>query len=476
MNQELITRIDEWLNAHRDDMVNEIMELTRIPSVRSEAKPGAPFGENCRKAVDAAKELCERHGFAAEVRGDGAYALMHSGDGPKSIGLFSHVDVVPEGNGWEITEPYNPIEREGFLVGRGVCDNKNGVVTGLYAIKAIRELGLPVKSRLTLFMGGDEESGMEDAQLFAKTETMPDFSLVPDTEFPVCHGEKGIFKAWGVANAKSEAILSLSGGLAYNVVCDEVKATLKNLPGLADELTAALKGNEWVSCEVKGDEIEVTAKGVSAHASVPEKGHNATWELGKALASVQALPEVDRAAMAKIAAVLADGYGEAIGVAHTDEQSGPLTCANGMVALRDGCVAISFDVRYCVTLDGTEVEAGFKKCFEPDGWHLEDLSYSNGYHIPVDDPCVQALYKVYLDVTGDTEAKPYTMGGGTYARRLKNAVAFGPEPRIGLRPSYVPKSRGGAHQPDEVLCVETFIEGIRIFILGIMELDTILNG
>ena len=138
--------------------------------------------------------LCSRMGFEAQINHDGSYALMHHGEGKKSIGIFGHLDVVPEGNDWRLTEPFEPLEREGHLIGRGVSDNKGGVVAGLYAIAALRELGAPIKSRLTLFMGTDEESGMEDVQLFAREQQMPDFSLVPDTEFPVCHGEKGIFK------------------------------------------------------------------------------------------------------------------------------------------------------------------------------------------------------------------------------------------------------------------------------------------
>ena len=73
-------------------------------------------------------------------------------------------------------------------------ENKGGVVAGLYAIMALRELGVPLKSRLTLFLGTDEETGMDDVQLFAKEEKMPDFSLVPDVEYPVCHGGKRHFQ------------------------------------------------------------------------------------------------------------------------------------------------------------------------------------------------------------------------------------------------------------------------------------------
>ena len=64
------------------------------------------------------------------------------------------------------------------------------------------------------------------------------------------------------------------------------------------------------------------AKGIAAHASTPDGSRNATHELAKTLAACTKLPESDRKAMEKLVAVLGDSYGEAIGIAATDEQSG----------------------------------------------------------------------------------------------------------------------------------------------------------
>ena len=476
MNQDLKARGSAWLQQHRGDIVRDIFTLSRIPSVKGAPAPGAPFGKACRDALDEAVALCGRRGVDAAINRDGSYALMHYGDGEKSIGIFGHLDVVPEGNDWRLTEPFEPIEREDCLIGRGVSDNKGGGVAGLYAIMALRELGVPLKSRLTLFLGTDEETGMDDVQLFAKEEKMPDFSLVPDVEYPVCHGEKGIFKVYAVCDQKSEALLSFEGGVAINVVCDEARATLREEPALAAELATLCAASKWMEYRVDGGIITVIAKGIAAHASTPDGSRNATHELAKTLAACTKLPEGDRKAMGKLVAVLGDSYGEAIGIAASDELSGRLTCANGIAQMRDGRVAVSFDVRYCVSLDGEQVLKGFETCFKPDGWHLEDVTYSNGYHIPKEDERVQLLMRVYREVSGDTEAQPYTMGGGTYARRLKNAVPYGPEPKIEKRPDFMPPHHGGAHQPDEMLDLPTYLKGIEIFALALVELDAMLNA
>ena len=61
------------------------------------------------------------------------------------------------------------------------------------------------------------------------------------------------------------------------------------------------------------------------------------------------------------------------------------------------------------------------------GGTLERWYYGQGFSIPEDSELVQGLLKVFIDRTGETDAKPQRIGGGTYARHLKNAVSFGPE-------------------------------------------------
>ena len=88
--------------------------------------------------------------------------------------MFAHADVVPPGDNWLFTSPFEPIEKDGFLIGRGVYDNKAGIMMALYAAKAIDLLNIPFHSRLLIFTGSNEESGMKDIQAFAENENMPD--------------------------------------------------------------------------------------------------------------------------------------------------------------------------------------------------------------------------------------------------------------------------------------------------------------
>ena len=74
---------------------------------------------------------------------------------------------------------------------------------------------------------------------------------------------------------------------------------------------------------------------------------------------------------------------------------------------------------------------------------------------------VNALYKAYVDVTGDTENKPMVIGGGTYAKSLKNIIAFGPEmPGIDYR----------IHGADEFILVSGMEEAVLIYMEAIKNL------
>ena len=72
-----------------------------------------------------------------------------------------------------------------------------------------------------------------------------------------------------------------------------------------------------------------------------------------------------------------------------------------------------------------------------------------------------ALYKAYTDVTGDTENKPLVIGGGTYAKSLKNIIAFGPE-MLGV--DY------RIHGADEFMLVSGMEEDIYLFMEAIRNL------
>ena len=84
----------------------------------------------------------------------------------------------------------------------------------------------------------------------------------------------------------------------------------------------------------------------------------------------------------------------------------------------------------------------------------------------VDNPGLQVCLNAYNSITGDS-AKPYTMGGGTYARDFPNGVCFGPEHNDRERPDFV----GAIHGADEAGSLSELLEAMKIYILTLLELD-----
>ena len=152
-------RIKDYVNSHRDEIVSTLMELVKIPSVSTDRI-------SCDKMQLAVRSLYENYGFSV-TEGE-EYILAHFGDGKEEIGLFAHSDVVDGGEGWLLTTPFEPIIHEGVIVGRGAWDDKSAVVHSFYALRALKELNIPITKKVVAFIGFNEENGMSDIKNYIK--------------------------------------------------------------------------------------------------------------------------------------------------------------------------------------------------------------------------------------------------------------------------------------------------------------------
>ena len=161
ISKEMESRIDKFIEENRQNIVNDIAKLVNIKSVSTHSDdPNSPFGEGCHKVLDKALEMCEAMGF--KTRNYDYYAgSAVFGSGDKEIAILGHLDVVPEGEGWS-HDPYDMIEKDGYIYGRGVADDKGPTVVGLYALKCMKELGVQPNYTFRLVMGCSEETGMGD--------------------------------------------------------------------------------------------------------------------------------------------------------------------------------------------------------------------------------------------------------------------------------------------------------------------------
>ena len=144
----------------RSEMTETLASWIRIPSVKAAPAPGAPFGTEIRRSLDAALEDASRLGFS--VRNFDGYAgdVRMGPEGVNPLAILAHLDVVPAGDGWQ-QDPFGAEIKDGKMYGRGTSDDKGPAVAALYAMYALKKAGLPLSREVRLILGCDEESGSE---------------------------------------------------------------------------------------------------------------------------------------------------------------------------------------------------------------------------------------------------------------------------------------------------------------------------
>jgi acetylornithine deacetylase/succinyl-diaminopimelate desuccinylase-like protein len=135
--------------------------------------------------------------------------------------------------------------------------------------------------------------------------------------------------------------------------------------------------------------------------------------------------------------------------------------------MADGVIRQSFDCRYPTNTDPEKMTAAIRKVCGSAAT-LENVSSRVPFYIDADSPAIQTLINTYNDVTGEGK-KPFTMGGGTYARHFPYAVSFGPEHTDIEIPSFA----GPMHGANEGTPFEKLIEALKIYILALLRLQEI---
>ncbi|MBP3657551.1 MAG: Sapep family Mn(2+)-dependent dipeptidase [Clostridia bacterium] len=466
MDQDIRARLEAWIDAHFDELLSDISELVAIPSVAGTGDAQAPYGEGCRRALDAALAMAQRYGFDTSNYENhcGSITLRPGKEAQDEIAFWGHLDVVPPGEGWLITPPYAPVIRDGYLVGRGSDDNKGPAVGVMYLLRAFEELGIKTHHGLRLFLGCDEEAGMKDVAYYADNYPASGLVIIPDCGFPVCYGEKGIITADIVTDAPMDTVLAAKNGMASNIVPDRAEITLRG------ECAQAEFG-EYASAHVQDGCTRIEAKGLSRHSAFPEGGVNAIHEATKAALAAGLLSDHDRKALAFFTRINDDYLGTALGVNGEDEMSGYTTCTGTMTSMtEDGRMALHLNIRSHILADQDKLIANLEAVCRENGCTLQHVHASKGNYFPRENPVVDAMTAVFNEING-CDLKPYVMGGGTYARKLPNALGFG----LGALPreatTLFAPGHGGAHQPDEGLHLSNFRKALLIFGMGILEAD-----
>ncbi len=474
---EIIEKIEGYLQENKQEIVDALLSLMRIPSVEGEAQEGMPYGKACDDMLNATAALMESHGFTTVKKNASGYTFsLLEGSTDKRIGTYAHGDVVPVDGEWLICPPFEPIIKDGFIFGRGCNDDKSGIVEMLYVAKIIRDLGLPLKSNLLMFTGVNEETGMGDIQAFVKEQPMPDAGLVIDGgSYPCDLGERTFYRFFLRSKTPFESIRAFEGGKVFNIVLPEVKALLPYSAESLREIKALTEGKERFEVSLEEEDIRIIAKGKAAPITHPDGGENAGLAMMTLLLQCACVSDGDKAILKRAQALLIDSYGKGFGIEHTDSRFGRLTIGNGIIRLVEGKIELSFDARVGTEFTEEALKSQVKSVVAPD-WTYEENCYSQGYLVAEDNLYRLALARGYRFVEGeDAPLKGDLMSGGTHARHLKNAFPITNMIKR-LVPDYpMPQGHGSYHQPDEKLHVDAFVESIKILVFMLLSLDEQVN-
>ncbi|MBR0144392.1 MAG: Sapep family Mn(2+)-dependent dipeptidase [Clostridia bacterium] len=455
-------KAEAWMKAHEEEYLGELAELVAIRSV-SEPDAEKPFGEGCRRVLQKALDLGESHGLTP-ANFDGKIGLLRVPNGEvRSVGLWGHLDVVPEGDGW-VRDPFRMTREGSVLYGRGVSDNKGPALAAVYALRCIRDLGIALPFEPRVYFGTDEEKGMKDVMWFRDTHQVPDYNLIPDSSFPVCYAEKGILEVTLVSEeALSGLFLDAAGGLVTNMVPEKASALIRE-----NAVTLAKIGalSAPFSIERSPEGIRITSMGKAMHAAHPQSGVNAIRLLTDMLVSTGLAAGRDGEIFSFLSGVNRDCDGTFFGIAAEDEVSGKLTCVGSVLRMREGKPALTLNIRYPVTSKGEEILAAISgKCRE-EGFRAELLRDSKPAFVPKESPFVETLTGICRELLGGDQ-EPFAMAGGTYARKLPNAVAFGPGALPA--PEDLP-AMGVAHEHDEGVYYPNLLKAAVVYVLALIGL------
>ena len=242
----LMGHIDDWIMAHADELVEDVKKLVRIRSVNDVDSDVKPYGQACRDVLDLGAAIYAGYGFDVKNHGYRCCTATLHGETEDRIGIFNHLDVVPEGNDWSFP-PYEPFVKDGYIAGRGSSDNKGPAVAALYAVRCLHSLGVKLKHSVMMYLGAAEEVGMDDIKYYLNSNPAPKFSITPDAMFSVCHGEKGILRAQFTRDIAGGNLISFEGGQITNSVADRAKAVITGFSQA--EVQKALAGYERITVQ-----------------------------------------------------------------------------------------------------------------------------------------------------------------------------------------------------------------------------------
>lgn len=457
MVEELNRKIEE----NGTKMIQSLAELVKIPSVYGKPQEGAPYGEQSRRALQFAMDLGRKLGFETVENVEDKVCYIEYGTGSKVVGVFAHLDIVPEGDGWTYP-PFGGEIHDNRIYGRGVVDNKGPFIASLYALYAIKELGLDLGDwRIRVVGGTNEEKGMDDMRCYVSKCGAPDAGFTPDGLYPMSFTERGInyyfmSYAFKVPSSSKTKVVCLNGGDILNMVPDRANAVLETED--EEEASRVMKAVDAyrestgrnVTAVRNGLRITLDSRGLCAHSCTPFNGKNAIVAILMLLAELGIDGSLGNFLQFFKNKIGMTTDGSLLGMKREDE-CGKLTFSLSKMELNETGLKWVVNIRLPYTYKD-QVTEDFRAQVEPEGIVIDDMDIHRTYRFPMDHPLILTLRKVYEELTGNDSTPGCE--GGTYAQAVPNIVPFG---------SIFPGTPDLCHRPDESVDLDEYILDAKLF-------------
>lgn len=491
---DLSERLDVVIAEREESFVALAADLIRFETVSGEndETERARHLDEIAKCLSRLKTEAERLGLAFRVHDKRAAVAEWKGSTPGagSVGVATHVDVVPAGDGWT-HPPFAGEIVDGYLWGRGTQDDKGPTAMTLSAIEALQAVGATPEKDVRLLVGTQEETGQwDDVDLLIEKGESCDVVVTPDGGFPVINGEKGMMDvelraSWAPAFPEEgqARFVSLVSGQRSNMVPDLAMLRLSSRPEDADavderlDMTARrqIEINTTANVEIgRAEQVDESGeigfalvfRGKSAHGSHPDAGRNAALDALEFMLLLGGWSP----ALAGFAGFLherarvfdASGFG----CECRHEELGYTTANLGILGLDASGGRAVINVRFPLGLDIATVAERFAAVAAEMSSVVAIESQVVGdareplFVSPEEYPeFIGALCRAYETATG-REANCHSIAGTTYAKAYPLAVAFGPTDGSASDEEL-------AHQIDERIPIARHLENIKIYALAI---------
>lgn len=438
----------------KDEIISSIQAAVKINSVKGKAKTDAPYGIGPKNALDFTLALGKQLGFKTGCCGN-RVGWIEYGDGEEMVGVLGHLDVVPIGEGWKYPA-FSAEIHDNKIYGRGVLDDKGPVIGAIYGLKAIRDLNLPIKRRIRVMFGTDEECGSSCVKYYIENgEELPTVGFTPDADYPLIFCEKGTTNAVIGGKIKSKGnidVIRFEGGVAPNVVTPKCILSVKG--------DIAVTETDGITVIKENGITTVEAIGIGAHGSTPRLGKNAAVMLANAVKCNDFGGDFQNMLNFILKYLNNETNGVSLGINYHDEETGETTVNLGMLKYDGEEMKFTLDIRYPKNAVTEDVKKQIYSKALLFGMEVDKLVQVPILYISKDSELVEKLLRVYEIQTG-ISAEPLAIGGGTYAKAFPNMVAFGP---------MFPGDADVIHQPNECADIDKLIKSFQISAAAMLEL------